>query len=296
MISNRRIRDNFTFFIMVLPALAWFFGLMLWPIINMFYVSTLQWNGMLSPQVFVGLANYQRLLLDDPRFIEALTNTAIHWIVGMPIVIIPAFIFGFFLSLRLPGHRLFRIIFFSPVMMSAAGVTLMFMGIYMPHGIINSTLELVGLGALTRHWLADPSTALGAVILTDVWTAIGFQTMLFFATLSGIPRNLYEAAQIDGASYWQIIWRIAFPLSIDTFGVLMMLRTLWILIGSAQIVLLLTKGGPGFHSMTLGYYLFQQAFSSQKLGYSQAIAVFAFSLGMVMIAIIRRITRRSYLN
>jgi multiple sugar transport system permease protein len=282
------------FIVLVSPALIWFLGLMIWPILNMFYVSTLQWNGLLRPQVYVGLENYIRLLSDDPRFFQALRNTGLHWLIGLPTAMSLAFMLGFFLSLRQPGHRILRVIFFSPVMISAAGASLMFTGVYMPEGILNTLLRMFQLEHLTRLWLGDPSVALYAIIGADTWASIGFQSMLFFAVLSGIPKELYEAAQIDGANYWTIMWRIAFPMVIDTLGVLMMLRTLWILLGSAQIVLLLTQGGPGNATLTLGYYLYQEAFQTQRLGYSQAIAVFAFAIGIISILVIRRVTRRSY--
>lgn len=289
-----KARDRLAFIILVTPALIWFLALMVWPIINMFYVSMLEWNGLLRDQTFIGLQNYVRLLTADPNFRQALRNTGVHLLVGLPTAMILAFVLGFFLSLRLPGHRAFRVIFFSPVMISAAGAAMMFVGVYMPNGILNTVLTAVGLESLTRLWLGDPSVALAAVIGADVWASIGFQSMMFYAALSGISREFYEAAKIDGAGYWTIMWRIAFPLIIDIFGVLMMLRTLWILLGSAQVVLLLTRGGPGNSTLTLGYYLYQEAFQTQRLGYSQAIAVIAFTIGIICIWLIRRLTRRSY--
>jgi len=287
-------RDRIAFVILILPAVIWFLALMIWPIINMFYVSLLKWNGLLRDQTFIGLQNYVQLLTNDPNFWQAMRNTGVHLLVGLPSAMIIAFMLGFFLSLRLPGHRVFRVIFFSPVMISAAGAAMMFVGVYMPNGILNTLLTAVGLENLRRLWLGDPSVALGAVIGADVWASIGFQSMMFYAALSGISREYYEAARIDGAGNWTIMWRIAFPLIIDIFGVLLMLRTLWILLGSAQVVLLLTQGGPGNATLTLGYYLYQEAFLTQRLGYSQAIAVIAFIIGIICIWLIRRLTRRSY--
>ena len=162
---------------------------------------------------------------------------------------------GFFLSQRRPGYRVLRTIFFAPAMISAAGIALMFTGIYMPDGILNSALRTVGLGGLTRLWIGDPATALWAVIAADIWASIGYQSVLFFSVLSGTPHELYEAARIDGATSWTVMWRIAFPLCLDFFGVAATLRVLWILLGSAQVVLLLTQGGPGDHSLTIGYFL-----------------------------------------
>ena len=279
-------RDQIAFLAFVAPALIWFLVWMLWPLINMFSISTLKWESLVQKSQFTGLANYARLLA-DPHILHAVQNTAIHILVALPGVMFPAFVVGFFLSLRLPGYRLLRLIFFSPAMISVAALAMMFFGVYMPDGILNSILRLVGLGALTRSWLANPSTVLGSIIFLDLWGGIGFYSVLFFAYLSNMPSELYEAARLDGASLWTIQWCIAFPLSRNFFGVASMLHFLWLLTGSAQNVLILTRGGPGDYSLTLGYYLYDQAFITQRLGYSQAIGVVLFAVGILGLVLIR---------
>lgn len=289
--SKRQARTRLSFVILVLPAVVWFSALMLWPLGNMFYLSLFKWDGLLEPKIFVGLANFARLF-SDPHFYRSIQNAAVYALVEMPLVLVPAYTLGFFLSMRPPGFRLFRLIFFAPSMLSVAAINLMFVGIYLPDGILNTVLRGVGLEALTRVWLADPKTALGALIAIDIWGNIGFFAVMFFAALSNLPEELFEAARLDGASAWQIMWRIAFPLTLDFFGVAMVLLYLWLLYGSAQNVLILTRGGPGDLTFTLGYYLYSQAFSAKRLGYSQAIAVFLFGLGLSGILLIRRFTRR----
>ena len=288
----KKARSRIAFLILAFPALIWFLGLMIWPLFNMFYLSFFRWDGLLDPQIFIGLNNFSRMFQDE-HFWHSVTNTAIYLVVDMPLVLLPAFALGFFLSRRPPGFRLLRLIFFAPSMLSVAAVSLMFVGIYLPDGILNTILRQIGLGQLTRVWLANPDTALGAVIAIDIWGSIGFYSILFYASLSNISEELFEAARLDGANILDLIWRIALPLSKDFFGVAMVLNFLGIMYGSAQNVLILTKGGPGDHSMTLGYYLYNQAFIASRLGYSQTIAVFAFTIGLFVILIIRRITRRT---
>jgi multiple sugar transport system permease protein len=288
----RRMRSRVAFVILVLPAVLWFLGLMIWPLCNMFYLSFFRWNNLLDPKLFIGLANYARMFQDE-HFWNGVVNSAIYMAVDMPLVLLPGFMLGFFLSRRTPGSRWLRIIFFAPSMLSVAAVSLMFVGIYLPDGILNTLLRQVGLDQLTHVWLADQQTALGAVIAIDIWGSIGFYGILFYASLSNISEELFEAARLDGANIWDLIWRIALPLSRDFFGVAMVLNFVWIMYGSAQNVLILTKGGPGDHSLTLGYYLYNQAFVAGRLGYSQSIAVFAFTLGLLGILLIRRFTRRS---
>jgi len=288
----QRARSRAAFILLVLPAILWFVGLMLWPLANMFYLSFFRWDGLLDPKIFVSLGNYTRMF-NDEHFWHGVANTAIYLAVDMPLVLLPGFVLGFFLSQRPPGSRLLRVIFFAPSMLSVAAVSMMFVGIYLPDGILNTLLHQVGLAQLEHVWLADADTALGAVIAIDIWGSIGFYSILFYASLSNISQELFEAARLDGANLWDLVWRIAFPLSKDFFGVAMVLNFVWIMYGSAQNVLILTKGGPGDHSLTLGYYLYNQAFMGYRLGYSQAIAVFAFTIGLLGILLIRRITRRS---
>lgn len=289
---RQRMRDRIAFLLFVLPALAWFLLLMIWPLFNMFYISSQEWRGLLKTSQFVGLDNYG-YMLRDPHFLNALRNTSIHLATALPGVMIPAFVLGFFLSLRRSGYRLLRVIFFSPAMMSAVALALTFFGIYLPDGILNTLLRFVGLDSLTRLWLGERSTVLGAIIAIDFWAGIGFYAILFFAVLSNMPNEVYEAALLDGATLWTVMWRIAFPLSKGFFGVATMLHFLWILLGASQNVLILTRGGPGDYSLTLGYYLYDQAFISKRLGYSQAIGVFIFFVGILGLYLIRRVFRSS---
>lgn len=281
-------RQRITFLLLVFPALLWFLIFMLWPLGNMFYISTMRWDGLALPQKFIFLDNFIRFF-KDPNIAIALRNTAIHMFFGIFGVIPFAFMLGFFLSLRKPGFRVLRTIFFIPAMISVAAMAMIFLGLYRPDGMLNSFLNLVGLSSFTRIWLANKATALGAIIAIDIWSGIGFYSVLYFAALSNIPGELYEAALLDGAEYWTLMWKIAFPLVLDFTGVVIILQFLYILSGAAQNIILLTQGGPGNATLTLGYYLYNQAFLTQRLGYSQAIAVLVFFVGIAVILMVRRI-------
>jgi multiple sugar transport system permease protein len=224
----------------------------------------------------------------------ALGNTARHMGVMLLAVLPLSFMMGFFLSQRLRGYRLLRTILFFPVMLSAPALSMIFLGVYLPDGILNYFLRLLGLESLTRVWLANSATSLPSIIAVDVWAALGFYAVLFFAALSDLPEELFEAAELDGANYWQQMWQIAFPLVTDFFGVVMTLNFVWTLTGSAQNIQLLTGGGPGTSSLTIGYYLFENAFLTYRIGYSQAIGVLLLLMGLVGMLLIRRVTQRSY--
>ncbi|MAU08285.1 MAG: transporter [Anaerolineaceae bacterium] len=292
---NKRVLTNWlSFFVFSGPALIVFAIFMLYPLANMFHVSTLDWEGLIKPSVNIGLANYEKLFTHDRHFSTALLNTAIQIAIALPGTIFPAFILGFFLSLRWPGYRILRTVYFSPVMLAAPGVSMLFLGLYLPDGIINFLLRQFGLESLTHVWLADVNTSLLAVTAVEIWAGIGFYTVLFFGVLSNIPREIYEAALMEGANLWEILWKIVFPMTLDFFGVVLMLHYMWLLLGAAQNVLLLTQGGPGDSSLTLGFYLYKQAFQIRDLGYSQAIGVFIFFVGLAGMLVIRLATHRKY--
>ncbi len=288
---KRQAAQQFQFILLVLPALAIYALFMLYPLFNMFSISLYEWNGILSPKFFVGLQNYIDLFASETFKVAAL-NTLRHVAVALPGVVFPAFMLGFFLSLRPPGYRILRAIFFIPVMISSAALGMIFLVVLSPEGILNAMLSSLGLEALTRIWLADAKTAMNAVIAVDLWADIGLHSVLFFAACSGISPELYEAAKIDGANYWTIMWRIALPIIKDFFGISIVLQLLWLLLGSAQNILLLTKGGPGTYSLTLGYYLYELAFINNRLGFSQAIGVIIFFVGIISLLIIRKFTRQ----
>jgi multiple sugar transport system permease protein len=283
-------RRRVTFFFLVAPALFWFLSFMLWPLLSMFYISTTRWDSLNMPKKFIFVDNFVRMF-HDPKVAIGLHNTGTYLLVGILGVIPFAFMLGFFLSLRKPGYSILRTIFFSPAMLSIAALAMIFLGVYRPDGMLNTFLTAVGLSGLTRVWLGNQATALGALIAIDIWGGIGFNSVLFFAALTNLPEELYEAAMLDGAGYWTIMWKIAFPLMIDFIGLVTILQFLGILSGAAYMILL-TGGGPGTATFTLGYYLYDQAFLSHRLGYSQALGVVIFFIGIVVIILIRRITAR----
>lgn len=292
--SKRRWRRNvIALTLFTAPAIIWYLFFMIGPFASMFYYSTLDWGGILETKYFAGLHNYT-YMFNDPTFYIALRNTAIHIGVVLVILIPLSFLLGYYLSLRPRGYQFLNIVCFTPTLMSAVAATMLFIGIYAPNGIINALLNAVGLHSLTHLWYADPSTALGSIIAINLWGGIGFCAVVFSARLSGIAPELYEAAEIDGATHWEKLRLIAFPIIRDFVGVMTMLQFLGLLLGSAQTVLLLTNGGPGSASITLGFLLYNEAFVTSHLGYSQAIGVFLFFVALLGMLLIRRIFRSSY--
>ncbi|WP_428955753.1 carbohydrate ABC transporter permease [Streptomyces sp. cg35] len=279
--------------ILALPALVWYLVFMVGPLVAIFVVAALHWPGMLQPVSFAGLDNV-RAVFDDPVFWDAVSNTAIQLVVAIPVMVVCAYMLGYYVAQKPPGHRVIRYLLFVPGLISTPAKAMVFYAALSPDGLVNGGLEAVGLGSLADAWLASPSTALACLIALDIWAGIGFTAVLFAARLGSVPDELGEAAQLDGAGHWRTMWRVHFPVIRDYVGVVTMLQFLWTLFGSAQHVLLLTQGGPGSSSTTLSFLVYQKAFIAADLGYSQTVGVLLFLVGLVGLLAIRRAFRQNY--
>ncbi|MFM9921028.1 carbohydrate ABC transporter permease [Lacisediminihabitans sp. H27-G8] len=275
------------------PAIIWYALFTIGPLIAVFVVATLDWPGIIATPSFIGAKNYQTIF-DDPVFWMSVRNTFVQLIIVIPVMIPLAFMTGYYVSMKPRGHRILRIILFTPALLSVAAQAIVFLSIFAPTGLLNGALTNVGLSSLVTPWLASDSTALGTVIAVNLWSGIGFTAILFSARLSAVPGEVYEAAELDGARHWRRMWQIAFPIIKDYFGVLTMLQFLWVLFSSAATILLLTDGGPGNASSTLSFLVYSKAFEQNDLGYSQAVGTLLFVLGVIGMVLIRRLLRARY--
>ncbi|GAA2937782.1 MULTISPECIES: carbohydrate ABC transporter permease [Streptomyces] len=279
--------------ILAVPALVWYLVFMVGPLVAIFVIAALHWPGMLQPISYAGLDNV-RAVVDDPVFWESVRNTAVQLVLALPVMIVGAYMLGYYVAQNPPGHRVLRYLLFIPGLVSTPAKAMVFYAVLSPDGLVNGALDTVGLSSLTDAWLASPSTALLCLVLLDVWSGIGFTAVLFAARLGSVPAEVGEAAQLDGAGHWRAMWRIHFPVIRDFVGVVTMLQFLWTLFGSAQNVLLLTQGGPGSSSTTLSFLVYQKAFIAADLGYSQTVGVVLFLVGLAGLLTIRRVFRQNY--
>ncbi|GAA3093640.1 carbohydrate ABC transporter permease [Streptomyces rectiviolaceus] len=288
---RKRRREGGT--ILAVPALIWYLVFMVGPMVAIFVIAALHWPGMLQPVSFAGFDNV-RTVLDDPVFWDAVRNTAVQLAVALPIMIVCAYMLGYYVAQKPPGHRVLRYLLFIPGLISTPAKAMVFYAALSPDGLVNGALKSVGLGSVTDAWLASPSTALLCLIVLDIWGGIGFTAVLFAARLGSVPEEIGEAAQLDGAGHWRTMWRVHFPVIREYVGVVTMLQFLWTFFGSAQHVLLLTQGGPGSSSTTLSFLVYQKAFIAADLGYSQTVGVILFLVGLVGLLTIRRAFRQNY--
>lgn len=274
----------------LLPATVIMLAFMFIPMVNTVILSLQSWNG-LTPATWVGLGNYQDLA-QDPLFLNALGHTTLFVIVTVIFqTIIPLLVAVLLYSgLRSGGIRggvVFRAIYFMPVIISLAVTGLLWSIIYDPvNGVLNTVLSDVGLQGLTRPWLADAGTALPSIMVVSIWQSMGFYLVIFFAGLQGIPRDMHEAAAIDGANAWQRFTRVTLPLLGPVITVVVVLNTINGIKAFDQIWVM-TAGGPMHASDTLGTYLYYSAFgaygsSNPELGYASAIGVVILLLSVLI--------------
>jgi multiple sugar transport system permease protein len=291
--QRRRTRFSPALAALTVPAMVWYAVFTLGPLIAVFVIATLAWPGIIATPSFIGLKNFQTIFT-DPVFWTSVLNTGVQMVIVIPLMIPIAFMTGYYVSMKPRGHRILRVILFTPALISVAAQAIVFLSIFAPTGLLNGALTNVGLSSLVTPWLASDNTALGTVIVVNLWSGIGFTAILFSARLSSIPQEVFEAAELDGARHWRRMWQIAYPITKDYFGVLTMLQFIWVLFSSAATILLLTDGGPGNASSTLSFLVYSKAFEQNDLGYSQAVGVILFVVGVIGIVLIRRIFRARY--
>lgn len=282
-----QIRSSLPGLLFLAPAIALFALFVVYPIVYNMQSSLLDWDGV-NTGIFVGLENYVRLF-NDPVFHTTIRNSA-FWI---PLTIIPQAVIGLLLALalnqKITGSTVYRAVFFIPAVLSPIVVGIVWQRIMDPfNGVLTSVGDATGVGWLGGSFLANPDTAIFAVIFVNVWMWTGFSMLFYLAGLQLIDSSLLEAAKVDGASWWQSFTRIIFPLLKHTHLSLLMLG----IIGSLktfELVYVLTEGGPNHASEMLPTYAFQQAFQLQSVGYASAISVVliviavAASLSMVRV-------------
>jgi raffinose/stachyose/melibiose transport system permease protein len=273
------------------PALVLYVVFVLLPITQSVYYSLFKWNGIAPLTDFVGLANYQRALA-DPVFIGAIRHNLI--LVVLSLVLQLPFAMGLALALngRIRGRAILRLVFFAPYVISEVITGVIWQLLLQPSGMVDQVLRTMGLGWLVQLWLADLNIVLFTMFVVISWKYFGFHTVLYLAGLQGIPREMDEAAAIDGASRRQIIRHITLPLLGPTIRVSAFLA----IIGSLQLfdlVWVTTGGGPFNASNTMATYMIDWGFERYQLGYGSAVAVILFVMAFgVALAYQRLVLRR----
>ncbi|MEW9032494.1 MAG: sugar ABC transporter permease, partial [Planifilum fimeticola] len=234
---------------------------------------------------FAGLANYIAILSDDVFWLSLKNNLLL--VVASLLTQLPL---GLLLALLLfspiRGLRLFRTVYFLPLLMSSVAVGILWIYIYDPNqGILNRTLDLVGLSFLKNSWLGSEETAFWSVVATVCWQFTPFYMILFRAALVGIPEEIYESASIDGAGAWKKFRHITLPLLLPTI----ITSSILSIIGSLKyfdLIFVMTGGGPNNSTELMATYMYKQAFSYFNMGYASTISFAMFLIAFIVTVLV----------
>ncbi|MCG7382991.1 sugar ABC transporter permease [Paenibacillus sp. ACRRY] len=264
-----------------LPAVLLYVMFFIYPSIQSFYYSLTDWNGINPEFNFVGMDNFM-YLLEDLRFRTALGNT-LWYAVGLTL---GQSILGLLLALLLhggfKGQSFFRSIFFSPQIMSLLAIGYIWAYIYDPTtGSLNTILTSLGLSELAMNWLGDMDLALWSIIAVSIWQGAGWCMLIFLANLQSVPKELYEAASIDGAGVMKQFLNVTFPLlgpAITITLVTGMINGL----KAFDLIMSMTKGGPGYVTESISTVMYDTAFTRNLFGEAQAMGVVMFIIIFVI--------------
>lgn len=273
----------------VAPAFCVLFVFTHLPILLESVLSLVAADGF-SPPRFIGLNNYIEVL-SNPDFWEALGHNVIYAIATVVGKVGLSLLLAVLLNQRLFGRNIFRTVLFLPVVLSFVAIGVIWTLFFnFDYGILNAVLVAIGLQGLKHDWLGSADTALGAVIFVDIWKWSGFHLVIYLAGLQSIPKDLYEAARIDGANAWQRFRRITIPLLQPFTAINVLLASLGAF-SVFDLIYVMTQGGPFKATNVAMVEVYLQAFQFNRLGYAGAMSIVLLALVATMSIVILRITK-----
>jgi multiple sugar transport system permease protein len=261
---------------------------MFWPLIQVFWLSFQETSGF-GLSEWIGFGNY-REIMGDTVFWQALLNTSIYTVLSVPLCLVAGFGAAFLLNRPMPGRGLIRAIFYMPAVISGVSSALAAAWMFNADlGIVNKLLTAVGAGGVA--WQSQGGPAMLSLVVVSLWIGLGFNMVVYLAALQGIPRELYEAARVDGAGWWQTLRSITVPSLAPTTFFLLVIG----IINSFQvfdIVYVMTGGGPGNSTTMLVTYAYTSGFDQRRQGYASAIGVVLYAIVLILTVVQWRLSRR----
>ena len=284
----------------VLPQLVLVAAFTLYPIVMTHVYSFYDWPGFGPLDRFVGWGNYTRVLADElfwNAFHKSFVFMAGTVALQLPLALFIAILLN---SERLYGRNVYRTLFFIPVVTTSAVIGIVMRSIFASHdGLVNNGLQLLGLIDRPIRWLSQGDTAMLALVLVASWKWLGIKMIMWLAGLQSLPTELYDAAKVDGANYWQTFRFITVPLLLPV-GVVVLLFSMVDALTAFDLIFTMTEGGPGFTTEFMELYIYRYAFTSfagglPQLGYASAAGVFfgvtVFLISLVLSVLARRAAR-----
>nr|WP_106784804.1 sugar ABC transporter permease [Lysinibacillus timonensis] len=292
MVQSKRQKYLFLAFCL-LPTFIVFCLFTVYPMIGGVYYSFFDWSGTSSVMEFIGLENYQRIFKDSVIPKAIFNDYFFVFVKILGIMILSLFFAVALTQLRIKEAPFYRIVFFFPNIMSVVVIGILWQFIYDPNiGLLNGLFRAIGLEEWAKPWLGDMTWALPSIAVPAIWAGIGLFMLLLMGGISNIPKSLYEAAEIDGASEWQQFWKITVPLIWPQIKTSILYIVITSLNGSFVLVQVMTAGGPGIATEVLGSYLYQRAFEDFQFGYGAAIGVVILVLSLVTVLIFQFLLKK----
>jgi multiple sugar transport system permease protein len=286
---GRAVRRNLTGWGFAGPATLIVVGLSLFPAVWAFFIARTKWNGI-APATDVGWRNYQRIAA-DPDALAAAGHTLLLTALFVPSSVLLGILIAVALNQRIRLIGFYRTCIFVPYVASAAATGILASFVFNPQfGAANQMLRTLGLP--TQQFLESPSQALYVICLIALWGEVGFTAVIYLAALQDIPKELVEAARVDGASRWRVFRHITLP----ELRPVTVFATVWQTITAMQLFDLIfttTRGGPLNSTQTIVYYIYELAFQTQRLGYGAAVAYLLFAVTMLLTVSMIWYSRRS---
>ncbi|QMV40008.1 carbohydrate ABC transporter permease [Cohnella cholangitidis] len=265
---RNRGENNRAGYLFIAPWLIGFLLLTLWPIIQSFYLSFTDYSLLAEPE-WSGLANYTRIFTNDDEFVKSLRVTFLFVLISLPLKLIFSLLVAMLLNQKIRGMNLYRTaIYFPSLIGGSIAVSLLWRNMFGVDGYFNEVLSWFGIAG--TGWISNPDTALGTLILLNIWQ-FGSTMVIFLAGLKQIPQELYESASVDGAAKIRKFFHITLPM----LSPVMFFNLILGIIGSFQMftaALVITKGGPMHSTYTYALFLYEKAFKHFQMGYASALA------------------------
>ena len=289
---HRVLSNKWAIFWMVFPGLAVFCFAVFIPLFYSMFLGMTDWKGYGEIHV-VGLKNFADILFHDPVFGVSLKNALLLAVLTMLVQHPVALLFAYLIA-KIGGRRekLFRTLFFVPCVISTVVTSRMWVAFLNPtYGLINNFLKHIGLGFLQTDWLSNQKTAIYALIFIIMWQGFGWALLIYYSGIKGLPKDIMEAAKVDGANGTRLLWHVTLPL-LRPVIVVNLTVALVSSFKQMETIFLTTNGGPGNTTQFLANYLYVEAFSAQKYGYANAISVLFVAICILATVILNKALKR----
>ncbi len=275
---------------MAAPAALLYGFLYLYPAVSNLLYSTQRWDGVTKPE-FVGLHNFKYLIANDLTFHKIVGNNIRFSFIVVILQTLFSLLFAIFLVKNTKSNIFLRTVFFFPTILSSVSVGLIWTFLYNPNfGFINATLKSLGLNSLALNWLNDARFSLYSVAIAQIWFHTGQMVVIYLAGLQQIPQELYESAEVDGASRWHQFRYVTWPMALPTTAVVVAYTTIQTF-RAFDLVYSMTQGGPMNSSDLIVTNIFNMAFGAYKFGYASAESIILIFFVLVITWIQRRTLR-----